>query len=68
MTAPDIASIAGQVAIVTGGTAGIGQGCVERFAAEGAKVAIVGRNQEVGERIAGELRDNGAEIIFLAGE
>lgn len=63
-----MASIVGQVAIVTGGTAGIGQGCVERFAAEGAKVAIVGRNRDAGERIAGELRDSGAEAMFVAGE
>ena len=68
MTASELASIAGQVAIVTGGTAGIGQGCVERFAAEGAKVAIVGRNREAGERIMGELKAGGAEIMFVAGE
>ena len=68
MTVSELASIAGQFAIVTGGTAGIGQGCVERFAAEGAKVAIVGRNREAGERKAGELRDTGAEVMFLAGE
>lgn len=68
MSVAELASIAGQVAIVTGGTAGIGQGCVERFAAEGAKVTIVGRNQEAGERIAGELRDTGAEVMFVAGE
>jgi NAD(P)-dependent dehydrogenase (short-subunit alcohol dehydrogenase family) len=68
MTVSELASIEGQVAIVTGGTAGIGQGCVERFAAEGAKVAIVGRNREAGERIAGELKAGGAEVMFLAGE
>jgi len=68
MTASELASIEGQVAIVTGGTAGIGQGCVERFAAEGAKVAIVGRNQEAGERIMGELKVSGAEVMFVAGE
>lgn len=68
MTVSELASIEGQVAIVTGGTAGIGQGCVERFAAEGAKVAIVGRNQEAGERIMGELKDSGAEVMFVAGE
>ncbi len=68
MTSPDIASIEGQVAIVTGGTAGIGQACVERFAAEGAKVAIVGRNHEAGGRIAGELKEGGAEVLFLPGE
>jgi 3-oxoacyl-[acyl-carrier protein] reductase len=68
MNISELASIEGQVAIVTGGTAGIGQGCAERFAAEGAKVAIVGRNREAGERIAGELKDSGADAIFLAGE
>ena len=68
MTIPELASIEGQVAIVTGATAGIGQACVERFAAEGAKVAIVGRNRVAGERIMGELKDSGAEVMFVAGE
>ncbi|MDH3737907.1 MAG: SDR family oxidoreductase [Alphaproteobacteria bacterium] len=68
MSTAELASIEGHVAIVTGGTAGIGQGCVERFAAEGAKVALVGRNRDAGERIAGELQESGAEVMFLAGE
>ena len=68
MTAPELVSIDGQVAIVTGATAGIGQACVERFAAEGAKVAIVGRDQAAGERIARELRTSGVDVMFLAGE
>jgi len=61
-------TIAGQVAVVTGGTAGIGLACVERFAAEGAKVAVVGRRAELGEPIAQRLSAAGAEVIFLAGE
>jgi NAD(P)-dependent dehydrogenase (short-subunit alcohol dehydrogenase family) len=36
----------GQTAIVTGGNRGIGRAIVERFAAEGAEVMVVGRNEE----------------------
>ncbi|MGE0255806.1 MAG: SDR family NAD(P)-dependent oxidoreductase [Alphaproteobacteria bacterium] len=64
----NLASIEGQVAVVTGGTAGIGLSCVERFAAEGAKVAIVGRRAELGEPIAQRLAATGADVAFLAGE
>ena len=37
--------IAGKVALVTGGSQGIGLGCAQRLAAEGCKVVIAARTQ-----------------------
>lgn len=44
----------GKVALVTGGTAGIGEGAVRRLIAEGAHVAFTGNNAERGAAIAAE--------------
>ena len=40
-----------KVVIITGGSKGIGAGCVEAFAAEGAIPVIVGRSPKVGEEL-----------------
>lgn len=48
----------GKVAIVTGGTSGIGLATVERFVAEGAKVAIGDIQDDLGASIADRLREN----------
>lgn len=52
-------SLEGQVAIVTGGAAGIGLACVERLAAEGATVVCVDRDGDAAARVAKDLRSTG---------
>lgn len=55
----------GKVAIITGGAQGIGEGCVRRFVAEGAKVVFADVLAEKGEAVARELEGNAA---FLTGD
>jgi 3-oxoacyl-[acyl-carrier protein] reductase len=55
-----------KVAVVTGGTKGIGRAIVEGLAREGASVALCGRSQADVERIAHELDPSGKRIAGTA--
>lgn len=54
-------SLAGRVAVVTGGASGVGAGIASVFAQEQARVAIVDIDAAGAERAAAELRAGGAE-------
>ncbi len=58
-------SLTNQVAIVTGATSGIGAGIAELFAKEGAKVVVVGRNEERGSNVVSTIKQDGGEATFV---
>ena len=56
--------LAGRTVIVTGGNANIGRGVALAFAAEGANVVIVGRDEAQGARVCDDLRERGAKAAL----
>jgi NAD(P)-dependent dehydrogenase (short-subunit alcohol dehydrogenase family) len=57
--------LAGKVAVVTGGTSGLGRTGAIRFAREGAKVAVASRREEEGLQVVDEISSAGGEAVFL---
>lgn len=55
-----------QVAIVTGGGTGIGEATARLFAHQGAKVVVVNRRVETGEKVMMEIRNQGGEATFFS--
>ena len=58
--------LTGRVALVTGGSRGIGRAIALRLAAQGATVAVTSRNLESCEAVAGEIREAGGMALALA--
>lgn len=54
-----------KVALITGGTSGIGRATAILFAQEGAKVSITGRNESRGQEAVEEIKKAGGEVIFI---
>ena len=54
-----------QVALITGGTSGIGEATALLFAREGAQIAITGRNEKRGHAVTAAIVEAGGQAIFL---
>ena len=54
-----------KIVMITGATSGIGLGCARKFAANGDKLILTGRNEQKLEEIRKELADKGTQVLTL---
>ncbi len=54
-----------KIALVTGSTSGIGEATAIAFAREGARVIIVGRNEEAAARVSSAVESAGSKAFFI---
>jgi NAD(P)-dependent dehydrogenase (short-subunit alcohol dehydrogenase family) len=57
--------LADKVALITGGTSGMGRATAVLFAQEGARVAITGRNETRGREVVEEIERASGTVIFI---
>lgn len=63
--ANELFSVKDKVFVITGAAGILGRSMVRHFAAEGAKVVILDRNEEAGNQLANEVKEKGGEALFL---
>ena len=51
--------------LITGATSGIGLGCARKFAANGDRLILTGRKENLLNEIANELKAAGTEVLTL---
>src|SRR2546426_1576745 len=57
-----------KVALITGGSSGIGEATASLFAKEGAKIAITGRNEKRGNAVTEQITKNGGHAVFISSD
>ena len=65
---PTYPDLSGKVALLTGGSKGIGAETARRLAANGVKVAVVARSQPAIDEVVGELTASGADAIGISAD
>ena len=56
--------VKGHVVVITGGTGVLGRAIAKYLAEQGAKIAILGRKENVGNAIVEDIKQNGGEASF----
>src|SRR5699024_634348 len=59
-------SFAGQTIIVTGGGSGIGRCTAHELSHLGAKVVLIGRNEEKLTKVADEIKEDGGDVLWFS--
>jgi NAD(P)-dependent dehydrogenase (short-subunit alcohol dehydrogenase family) len=60
--------LAGERALITGSTSGIGRAIARRFAAEGAAVCVTGRDRTRGDQVVASIEADGGRACFIPAE
>jgi acetoacetyl-CoA reductase/3-oxoacyl-[acyl-carrier protein] reductase len=60
---PSLRRLTGKTALVTGGANGIGRGCVERLALEGAAVAVIDSEADALAELSAAVEGSGARLL-----
>ena len=55
-----------KIVLITGATSGIGLGCAKKFAENGDKLILTGRNEQRLAEIERELTEKGGQVLTLA--